>query len=88
MNKNTLELVSEWARDRVASGEEPPWTYHKLKQLAALAEEFALGLENSVQYTPGLKSEDVSIDEVQSENVVSIERFRPAEETPFINMPA
>ncbi len=88
MNKNTLELVSEWARDRVASGEEPPWTYHKLKQLAALAEEFAIGFENSIQFTPGLNTMEDEPQLSQRENVVSLERFRAAEETPFVNMPA
>ena len=30
---NELERVAEWARDRIRSGLEPPWTYYKLMQL-------------------------------------------------------
>lgn len=87
----TLNVVSEWARARVASGEEPPWTFHKLKQLAALTEEFAEGFESSVQYTPGLETDESApaTQAVQaSENIISLERFRAAEPAAFVNLPA
>ncbi|MBC6402036.1 MAG: hypothetical protein GDA35_00140 [Hyphomonadaceae bacterium] len=58
MDKTTLLLVGEWARTRVASEEESPWTFHKLRKFADLAEELAAGMEpypdrvcaDSIQY--------------------------------------
>lgn len=45
MDKNTLHMVGEWAQSRVASGEEPPWTYHKLKLFAEIAQDLASGMD-------------------------------------------
>lgn len=45
MDKNTLLQVGEWAQSRVASGEEPPWTFHKLKLFAEIANDLASGME-------------------------------------------
>jgi len=54
MKKETLVKVGEWAQARIETGEEPPWTYHKLKKLAELARELAEGLDASMTYAPGL----------------------------------
>ncbi len=86
MDKNTLQKVGEWAHSRVASGEEPPWTFHKLKLLAELAMELSDGLEAGVAYTPGLLSdEDKSV--AALDNIVEISDFKPKEQDPFANLP-
>lgn len=87
MDKNTLQKVGEWAHSRVASGEEPPWTFHKLKLLAELATELSDGLEAGIAYTPGLVcDEEKSV--AALDNVVEISGFKVKEEDPFANLPA
>lgn len=77
MDKKTLELVGEWAQSRVASGEEPPWTFHKLKTLAEISMELAEGMSATVAFEP----------KEAPDNVVPLVRpKRP--DTPHIPMPA
>lgn len=47
MDKNTLERVSAWAKGRLETGTEPPWTYGHLEALAKAAEEIAIGMPAS-----------------------------------------
>lgn len=77
MDKNTLIQVGEWAQSRVASGEEPPWTFHKLQQLADLALGLAEGMDASTTYVVE-KSGPVCESAMVEENdiVVSLDRFR------------
>jgi len=90
MKKETLVKVGEWAQARIETGEEPPWTYHKLKKLAELARELAEGLDASMAYAPGLRPDaeilDVTRPKVSSENIVRFEK--PAEDVPMTDLPA
>ncbi|MGB0907483.1 MAG: hypothetical protein ACPGVT_08315 [Maricaulaceae bacterium] len=45
MDKKTLNNMREWAEAKMATGEEPPWIYYKLEQLAKLTEELANGMD-------------------------------------------
>lgn len=49
MDKATLDKVSAWAKARVDSGQEPPWTYHNLVTLANITKELAAGIEAAKQ---------------------------------------
>jgi len=82
MKKEILVEVGEWARRRVDSGEEPPWTYHKLKQLAELVQEFAEGIEAGAVFAPGLQDDANLKPRVLPENVVKFERPVIAEPMP------
>jgi len=75
MDKQTLQRVGEWAQSRVASGEEPPWTFHKLKLLADLTAELAEGLEAGVAYAPGLGAKSGETCET-FENIVDMQSYR------------
>ncbi len=74
-----------WAQTRVDSGEEPPWTFHKLKLLAELSAELAEGLQAGVAYAPGQKDENA---ERASENVIKLDVFRRPDEDPSSILPA
>lgn len=84
MDKNTLQMVGEWAKSRVASGEEPPWTFHKLKQLAEIASELASGME-AVTY---VEVDGASTQIQKSANIVQLENFRPQKTAPSVPLPA
>ena len=71
MDKDTLIMVGEWAKSRVASGEEPPWTFHKLKQLANITQDLAEGMCAIAIYDEGAPAPS-------ADNVVQLEQFRPA----------
>ena len=58
MDKVTLEYVRDWAQSRVDSGSEPPWTYHKLKEVAKLASELSAGIDVTVSKTDSLQSQE------------------------------
>jgi len=73
MNKEKLIEMGEWAEARVKSGEEPPWTFHKLKQLAELAFEFAEGHETNFVFAPGLETKDEAVFELKGENIVRLQ---------------
>ena len=92
MIKEKLVDVGAWAQARVDSGEEPPWTFHKLRQLAELATELAEGLDASTVYTPGMEVDGrVKQAEQQpdiADNVVRFERHTPPVSTPPANLPA
>lgn len=87
MNNNTLREVGEWAQNRIAAGEEPPWTFHKLKLFAGLALELAEGLEAGVAYTPGMDS-DSDADAAMADNIVEFQSGVKSEEDAFTNLPA
>lgn len=72
MNKEKLKEIGEWAQNRVSSGEEPPWTFHKLKTLSELAFEFAEGMETNFKFTPGIEKEEQKLD-VSGENIVRLQ---------------
>lgn len=72
MKKEQLIELGEWAEARVNSGEEPPWTYYKLKHLAELAYEFAEGFETNFTFAPGLETDDEPVFELKGENVVRL----------------
>lgn len=69
MDKNTLKMVGEWAQSRVASGEEPPWTFHKLKQLVDITNDLVDGMEATAVF-------EQSVPTALPENVVMIDQFR------------
>ncbi len=73
MKKEKLIEIGEWAQTRVNSGEEPPWTFYKLKQLAELAFEFADGMDAMIPFTPGMEPEEIRDIQQSSENVVHLE---------------
>jgi len=52
MDQDTLYKVRDWAEARIASGEEPPWTYFKLEKLAELTRELGEGLEWTAALDP------------------------------------
>ena len=45
MDIETLQDMAAWARSRVVSGEEPPWTFQKLKSLNEICAELAAGMQ-------------------------------------------
>lgn len=49
MDKATLDEVRAWAKARVDSGKEPPWTYHNLVTLANITKELSAGLDAAKQ---------------------------------------
>lgn len=77
MDKQTLEEVAAWAKTRVDSGKEPPWTYHNLVTLADIAKELSAGIEAATQ----TGSESVleayqSTDREQGAGIVRLDTFR------------
>ena len=52
MDRATLDKVTAWAEQRLASGEEPPWTYFKLEKLAELTRDLSQGLAQTAVYDP------------------------------------
>lgn len=44
MDIDTLQDMAAWARSRVVSGEEPPWTFQKLQSLNEICAELAAGM--------------------------------------------
>jgi hypothetical protein len=90
MNKDTLLQVGTWAKSRVASGEEPPWTYHKLQQLADLAFDIAEGMDSTFAFDPTKPPADTPVQgpvEV-SENVVSLATFRSPDGPIEVQLPS
>lgn len=72
-----LERVSEWARERIRAGQEPPWTYYKLMQLVDAIE--SLRDEETTQRMESLlQSPERSLGDVrpQEAGVVSLNTFR------------
>lgn len=45
MDKHTLDMVANWAEERVESGQEPPWTFQSLKTLVSITRELAAGMD-------------------------------------------
>jgi len=88
MNGNTLRMVGKWAQSRVASGEEPPWTYHKLQQLAEISLELAQGMDAAIN----LDTDTLPVEETaalpQAENIVQLESFRAAQNSGDVILPA
>ncbi len=84
MNKEKLIEIGEWAKSRVRSGEEPPWTFHKLKTLSELAFEFAEGMNTNFAFTPGIEKDEDPI-EPAGENVI---RLQTAPRPQMTNLPA
>lgn len=80
MDKNTLKMVGEWAQSRVASGEEPPWTFHKLKQLVDITNDLVEGMDVTAVF-----EENTAVE--LPENVVMIDHFRRSEPKPDILLP-
>jgi len=78
MDKATLDEVAKWAKARVDSGKEPPWTYHNLVTLADIAKELAAGIESATQMGTGSALEAYqSADREQEAGIVRLDTFRP-----------
>ncbi len=91
MDKNTLTKVGKWAQTRVAEGQEPPWTYHKLKELAELALELAEGMDATaaMDLSDPYELDDVSEleDSEVGGEVVQLDDFRKVSSEPDVNLP-
>ena len=74
MNKETLTSVGIWAQDRVASGEEPPFTFHKLKQLVDITNFLVEGMDATAVFQP--QPAQAAALTPLPENVVQFESFR------------
>lgn len=85
MNKEKLIELGEWAQARVKSGEEPPWTFQKLKQLSELAFEFADGMDTNFAFTPGLETTSEEKPNFSGDNIV---RLQPQPRPQVTNLPA
>ena len=77
MDKATLEEVAKWAKARVDSGTEPPWTYHNLVTLADIAKELSAGIDAVTQ----MESESAleayqSKDREQEAGIFRLDTFR------------
>lgn len=92
MDKNTLQMVGEWAHEKVASGEEPPWTQPKLKLLARLMDEIVESMNATVGIDTGAPVPEPSFDaddtQTDSGNIISLERFRAPKSDPDFPLPA
>lgn len=83
--QSELERVSEWARERIRAGQEPPWTYYKLMQLVdaieSLSDEAAKQRMESSLQSPERSQDDVR---PQAAGIVSLDTFRrpPAPQAP------
>lgn len=87
MDKNTLNRVGEWAQSRVASGEEPPWTYHKLKLFAEIAQDLASGMDAVTAF--GEAPETVTPHNNDSvSKVIQMDDFRPARQNDELQLPS
>ncbi len=84
MNKEKLTEIGEWAESRVKSGEEPPWTFHKLRTLSELAFEFAEGMDTNFAFTPGIEEEKPQL-EPSGENII---RLQTPPRPQITNLPA
>lgn len=49
MDKQTLDNIADWAEARVASGQEPPWTFQSLKTLISITRELAAGMDINLE---------------------------------------
>lgn len=47
MDIESLQDMAAWARERVVSGEEPPWTFEKLNQLNQICAELAASMQST-----------------------------------------
>jgi len=83
MDKNTLTSVGKWAQSRVASGEEPPWTYNKLKELVQLTQDLADGMDSTAVF----HVDDDKETSGQDSNVVQIDKFRQRSVTDDVPLP-
>lgn len=92
MDKNTLQTVGEWAHAKVASGEEPPWTQPKFKQLAGLIDEIVASMNATVGIDVGAPKKPVvdTMSEFSGANdkVVELDKFRPVKIDPEFLLPA
>lgn len=87
MDKNTLHMVGEWAQSRVASGEEPPWTYHKLKLFAEIAHDLASGMEAVTTFGEAAEI-DVATNDKSTSKIVQMEDFRPFRQKDELQLPS
>lgn len=75
--KPELERVSEWARERIRAGQEPPWTYYKLMQLVDAIEGLREGDPATQRMDDSLQSPERQDDaHRESAGVVSLDTFR------------
>ena len=83
MDKATLDEVRAWAKARVDSGQEPPWTYHNLVTLMDITKELSAGLEAAtrMENVPLLQAYQSERPE-QEDKIVQLStlRSRPDEE--------
>ena len=76
-------MVGTWAQSRVASGEEPPWTFHKLKQLVDITNDLIEGMDATAVF-----DESAAASALLPENVVQFDQFRSAKAGTDIAFPA
>ena len=75
--KAELERISEWARDRIRAGQEPPWTYYKLMQLVDAIEGLREDDPLTQRMADSLESREPQDDVRRSSAaVVSLDTFR------------
>lgn len=87
MDKNTLNTVGEWAQGRVASGEEPPWTYHKLKLFAEIAKDLANGMDVVATHVENVEAKRANDDGTPAK-VIQMEDFRPTQRNEELVLPS
>jgi len=82
MNIEILQDMAAWARSRVISGEEPPWTFEKLRQLNEICAELAASMETTSASFSTQKAIEPELeahlpsDHLTKAKVVSLNRFR------------
>lgn len=98
MNIDALQDMAAWARSRVISGEEPPWTFEKLKQLNEICAELAAGMAatsasfpvqspNQMESVPESETHSVACLPTEAK-IVALDRFRSRrDETQSLPLP-
>ncbi len=91
MDIETLQDMAAWARSRVVSGEEPPWTFQKLKHLNEICAELAAGMaatsasfpaQNTHQHNANQMAnerglaEPLGHDQPKEAQIIALDRFR------------
>jgi len=77
MDNNLLTDVADWAESRLATGEEPLWTFYKLEKLAEIARELSVGAKAVKRTERPLQSAEHSENLTRREgNIVALENFR------------
>jgi|GEM_PF-2565182 len=86
MDIDTLQDMAAWARSRVVSGEEPPWTFQKLKSLNEICAELAAGMAATSASFPSqtvnqrvngpVEVEHLERDQPREAQIIALDTFR------------